>query len=242
MIITDRSGQTELFCPVKIKRVFPEGEIREEEDLVISEHLLQIVCGELRMQVVCTPQDLKELVAGRLFSEGLITACDDKEKLELSEDGAAAEVVLTGEITEPGELRPVPSHSFTAQDVFDAAQHFSKGSAIHKKTAGTHSCMLAGREGRIFTAREDISRHNAMDKALGAALLQGISLSETALFTSGRVPTDMMYKVIRAGIPLLISKSVPTVQSVQLAERYGLTLVTSAWPDNFRLVSGYMNT
>ena len=62
------------------------------------------------------------------------------------------------------------------------------------------------------------------DKAVGCALTEGVPLAECVLFTSGRVPVDMVRKAIRAGVPALVSKSMPTVQSLELAEEYGLKL------------------
>ena len=58
----------------------------------------------------------------------------------------------------------------------------------------------------------------------GCALTEGVPLAECVLFTSGRVPVDMVRKAIRAGVPALVSKSMPTVQSLELAEEYGLKL------------------
>lgn len=59
---------------------------------------------------------------------------------------------------------------------------------------------------------------------MGCALTEGVPLAECVLFTSGRVPVDMVRKAIRAGVPALVSKSMPTVQSLELAEEYGLKL------------------
>ena len=80
-------------------------------------------------------------------------------------------------------------------------------------------------EGRIHCACEDIGRHNALDKAVGSVLLAGVPLSECVLYTSGRVPMDMVRKAIRAGVPALISKTMPTIQSLELAAEYGLQFV-----------------
>ena len=60
---------------------------------------------------------------------------------------------------------------------------------------------------------------------MGCALTEGVPLAECVLFTSGRVPVDMVRKAIRAGVPALVSKSMPTVQSLELAEEYGLKLL-----------------
>ena len=86
-----------------------------------------------------------------------------------------------------------------------------------------HSCFLL-RAGRILYQCEDLGRHNALDKAVGCALADGVPLGECVLYTSGRVPVDMVRKAIRAGVPALVSKTMPTVQSVELAEEYGLRL------------------
>ena len=127
-------------------------------------------------------------------------------------------------------LKKLPPVELIPQQIFSLAREFSKETALHVKTGGTHSCILAS-EGETVFVSEDIGRHNAVDKAVGYALLNGIDLSRCMLFTSGRVPVDMVQKVIAAGIPVLVSKSVPTSESVELAREYGLNLVCRAWPD-----------
>ena len=84
--------------------------------------------------------------------------------------------------------------------------------------------MFDPKTGAFLRLAEDIGRHNALDKAVGCALTEGVPLAECVLFTSGRVPVDMVRKAIRAGVPALVSKSMPTVQSLELAEEYGLKL------------------
>ena len=79
--------------------------------------------------------------------------------------------------------------------------------------------------------REDLGRHNALDKVIGAALMQEIDLKQCVLFSSGRLPTDMVAKAIRAGVPVLASKAAPTVQGIELAKKYRLTLITGVRED-----------
>ena len=103
------------------------------------------------------------------------------------------------------------------------ADAMGQGLPLYRATHAVHSCLLL-RAGRILYRCEDLGRHNALDKAVGCALTEGVPLAECVLFTSGRVPVDMVRKAIRAGVPALVSKSMPTVQSLELAEEYGLKL------------------
>ena len=108
---------------------------------------------------------------------------------------------------------------------FDEAFH--QDMPLHEATWSTHSCFLAYK-GKIVYSCEDIGRHNALDKAIGYALMQDYDFHECAVFTTGRLPIDMITKVIRAGIPLVASKKTPTAEAVKLAQEYGLTMLGRA--------------
>lgn len=129
-------------------------------------------------------------------------------------------------------LQILPNTHWENEWIFAMAEAFSKGSAIHKSTKGTHSCYL-GVEGRIVYAAEDLGRHNAMDKCIGHMILEGLAPSQCILFTTGRVPTDMVKKAVAAGIPVLVSKAVPTDAAIEMAKEYHLNLICKAWPDRF---------
>jgi len=123
----------------------------------------------------------------------------------------------------PPSLAPVPQREIPAAWVDALADAMGQGLPLYRATHAVHSCLLL-RAGRILYRCEDLGRHNALDKAVGCALTEGVPLAECVLFTSGRVPVDMVRKAIRAGVPALVSKSMPTVQSLELAEEYGLKL------------------
>lgn len=127
------------------------------------------------------------------------------------------------------EIAPL---AWTPEWIYSCASVFQKDTPFHKMTHSTHSCFLFSDGELLFTA-EDIGRHNALDKAIGHALLREIPLEACYLFTSGRVPTDVMIKVVHAGIPLLISKELPTAEAVELASCHGVTLIGKARPDSF---------
>lgn len=121
-------------------------------------------------------------------------------------------------------LNQLECKCFDVEEIIDNAKLFMKGSKLFEETGGVHSCALGiGRECLYFC--EDIGRHNAIDKVVGFALQNKVQLSNTILYTSGRVPSDMVEKVIRSRIPVVASHSAVTDQAIVLAKQYGLVLL-----------------
>jgi FdhD protein len=97
---------------------------------------------------------------------------------------------------------------------------------VFGRTGGLHAAGLFEASGRLVIAREDIGRHNAVDKAIGVSLLQGcVPLSERLLLVSGRGGFEIVQKALVAGVPILASVSAPSSLAVQMARVGGLTLV-----------------
>jgi FdhD protein len=97
--------------------------------------------------------------------------------------------------------------------------------AVFGRTGGLHAAALFDCRGELLASREDIGRHNAVDKVIGWAFLGGrLPLSDHILLVSGRGGFEIVQKVLAAGIPLLASVSAPSSLAVQLARELGLTL------------------
>lgn len=99
-----------------------------------------------------------------------------------------------------------------------------KDTPLHMETSSTHSACLI-HHGTSLYESEDIGRHNAIDKVIGHALIEEIDLSKCFLYTTGRIPVDVMQKVLRSGIPLIATKESPTFEALSLAQEYGLTVI-----------------
>lgn len=261
MDVIDRHIQSETVSPHVAWRVSADGSEQAEDLAVLVEHDLDVYVNEvLTMRVVCTPNHLVDLVIGRLFSEGIVAGVDDVDSIYLCEYGTRARVTLherRADFSRKDVLDVVPScctgnktynHYFDDDDppskvvpikwdrawVFAAAAAFAQDSPLHRRTFGTHSCYLL-LDGEILCCREDLGRHNAFDKVLGAALRAGVDLTRAMVFSSGRLPVDMVMKAIRAGVPILATKAVPTDATIALAREYDLTLICSARPDSMRV-------
>lgn len=244
------------FC---ITRCLADGIRYRADDEVPVEHVLDVTVEGLgAISFACTPSHLAELVVGHLLTEGLIAGVGDIEGMEMSRDGSSiavrlakrlrvvdgfSEVVTTCSTkttrrsteTRPAlrKLEPVP---WDPRQVFGISAEFAADTPIHRATFGAHSCRIA-LGGELLYCCEDLGRHNAFDKAVGLAALNGVDLTKATVFTSGRAPVDMVEKAIRARIPILVSKAVPTDRTVELARSYDLTLVCSARPDSMKVFS-----
>ncbi|MDQ1636249.1 MAG: FdhD protein [Frankiaceae bacterium] len=108
----------------------------------------------------------------------------------------------------------------TLPDTLRAAQ------ATFEKTGGLHAAGLFTADGRLLVAREDVGRHNAVDKVLGWAYREGlVPLRSTVLMVSGRASFELTQKALMAGVPMLAAVSAPSTLAAELAEEVGMTLV-----------------
>lgn len=235
MKINNQYEEAEAIYPVTGLYIDPDGNAVEKSEMLLSEHRMDVYINDvLTMKLVCTPKDLPGLVLGRMVSEGMIHSSEEVEYLYICEHGTRARVQLGSEHCglvndnlsaevmdtptcctdnktiysrfavekELQHLEPVEV-SLELMYAFDEAFH--QDMPLHEATWSTHSCFLAYK-GKIVYSCEDIGRHNALDKAIGYALMQDYDFHECAVFTTGRLPIDMITKVIRAGIPLVASK------------------------------------
>jgi FdhD protein len=199
--------------------------------------------------LLCTPHDIESLAVGYLFSEGIVKSADDIKSMAHDPAGGVVNVELTGELPVEAEVfehRALTtgcgrgSMFYTLQDraglvriksrfKISAAELSAYMSELQRRsdlfltTGGAHSAALAN-QGGIAYLGEDVGRHNAVDKIIGRAVLDRRDLDGMVLLTSGRVSSEILVKTVRARIPVLVSRSAPTLLSVRYAQSLGVTL------------------
>ncbi len=196
---------------------------------------------------MCTPENLKELAVGHLWSKQIITslfdinmlgACDDMSKIyvhlgrELSDSGINfGEIIVSGCGSGSNFNEDVLANYWIQsefvldeQKLTEAFQEMNRRAVQYQQTGGLHSAALIS-NGKVVSVIEDVGRHNAIDKIVGKAIFQGVNPDKCALITTGRLSSDMVLKSLGAGFPFLATRSIPTSLAVEIAEQTGITLV-----------------
>ncbi len=126
-----------------------------------------------------------------------------------------------------GDRPPLTSAvTVTAERVCSMMRHLHQQAGLYSRSRGVHTSGLYDpATGQQLVMAEDVGRHNTLDKIRGECLLAGIDTTDCALVTSGRISTEMIGKARKMGVPLVISRTSPTVTSIRLAREWNITLV-----------------
>ena len=122
---------------------------------------------------------------------------------------------------------------------YQRKKYLKKQQESFLKTGGLHAAGIFNSDGEILLAREDVGRHNAVDKIIGAmALNNDLPGKNRGLIVSGRTSFELMQKTIVAGIPIIVAISAPSSLAISLAEEYDITLIGFLRGENFNIYSG----
>ena len=219
------------------RAVLLQGDTRETivQPLLRERQLVLYVNGREETSFSCTPERLEELILGYLLSEGKIESLDEVAGMEIGR--IQAEVICRRNRVE--KERAYQPAAFKPEEVRGYISLFFERSFRHQKTHASHKAMLfmAGQDSRFLEA-DDVSRRAAVEKVIGLGLKEGICFEQSCLMFSGRVPADVVRKMKRVGIPLLIGRSYPTWEAVQEAGKKGIILCGNVREDSFVLYAG----
>lgn len=222
------------------------------------------VNGEVWTTFMCTPVHLEAMMVGFLLNEGVINAMDEVADVHICEHGDNVDVWLTHDVSKPDSWtrtsgctggvtavasierpQPVsPSKTMSGSDEFNLSpgqitrlvEMLFESQELYRETGGVHTSALSDGEQVILSA-EDIGRHNTLDKIAGLCLMKNIWPERRMLITTGRISSEMLQKAVRMGANVLVSVTSPSSLSIELAEKWGITLIGYARRNKFNLYS-----
>ncbi len=216
------------------------------------------VNGKVWLSFMCTPTHLEELALGFLYNEGVLNGMDDVADARLCEHGDNVDVWLKFDVEQPVNWRKTsgctggvtavdllakPNINFAENNfkvqpeaVMEMVDKLFESQELYRDTGGVHTSALGDGE-QIILAADDIGRHNSLDKIAGMCLRQNVCPQNRILITTGRISSEMLQKAARLDAPILISRTSPSSLSIEMAERYGITLIGYARKHRFNVYS-----
>lgn len=218
--------------------------------------------GSTQAVMMATPADLKDFGVGFTLTEGIVPRADDIESVEIipGELGVEVRMWLRGdhaaslaarrramngpvgcglcgiESLEQARRSPLPVTGramFEARDLLAAMQLLAPLQILNLQTKSMHAAAFWHPSIGIGPVREDVGRHNALDKLAGAIVDSGLPASEGAVLLTSRVSVEMVQKAAMIGAPVVIAVSAPTTLAIRTAEEAGITLLAIARDDGY---------
>ena len=239
------------------------GQLQHSVDTYVTEFPLTImVNGEEFATVICSPTNMEELVLGFLASEGALLKKDELKSIQIDDSKGFAHVELTKSLNDRFEYstkRMIASCcgksrefyfqndaataktslskiTITPQQVLNMMTRLQSASTIFKQTGGLHNAAISDGDA-FFEHRQDIGRHNALDKLYGFCIQNHIPVRNKVLIFSGRISSEILIKAAKIGVGVILSKSAPTTLAIQLAHDLNITAVGFIRDGNFNIYS-----
>ncbi len=245
-----------------IHKALGAGSFSTSQDLLAVEEPLEIRVNGRPMSITMrTPGHDAELAAGFLFTEGIVRTRSDVVAVDCRENRVA---VTLADGVDPGAARNfyttsscgvcgkasveslhaagcamLPPAGVSRSVIHGLPGKLRATQAAFEHTGGLHGAALFDLSGALEAVREDVGRHNAVDKLIGAAFLDGrLPLPGRILMLSGRASFELVQKAVMAGIPVLAAVGAPSSLAVETALRFGMTLAGFVRDGRFNVYSG----
>ena len=227
-----------------------QEEIKElKEEVAVDEALCIFINDEYFTTLISSPSMIKEMAVGHLIGEGVIKSLDEINRLEVEPLKVYVELrreldlsifmknrisLITTACGPPSvpltamqldAIKVTSELSIEAESIWNMITELNKRGVVYRKTGGTHSAMICSVSGEEVAFSEDVGRHNAVDKVIGKAVLEGTDMGRCILLCSGRQSSDIVLKAARCGIPITASVTAPLESSIRIAQATGVTMV-----------------
>lgn len=227
----------------KVLKVTESSRQEVDDPVAIEKRLNLAVNGKHALSFYCTPFMIRELVVGFLMTEKIIKGswCAERMSIEYGDEvnvdvPAEGKVSMEGKVITSGCIGGVTiskkfenkdSHSSFKIDrasLIERFKEFQNISEPYRLTGCMHSAAITNGK-RILVSADDIGRHNAVDKVIGYCLMEDIALEESIMLVSGRLSSEIGSKCSIWNIPIVVSRTAPTLMSIEIAEKQGVTMV-----------------
>jgi len=227
---------------------YVNGEFIESPEVVVSESNLELWLDDMQLKrFTYTPGFERELGLGNLLTSGLISSKEDLEFVSLNSNQLVLSsrkktdlvrrflLMQTSDLQSLGTIPPVSDLSVNVSDLRQAVQLLLSSQNLHDRTGGAHGALIRNLDQSSDIIVEDIGRFNAVDKAVGLALMHDYNLSRCLLIVTGRLTSEMVSKAINARIPIMGSFAIATDLGIHYAMNAKLTLLGRLKNENFWL-------
>ena len=197
---------------------------------LVEESETTLLIGNEPIQTfLCTPEALEELAVGHLYCRGMIDTAEQISQIEISSEktGELERFKIKLQLEEKGSSKRIPPEGSRLPAVAllqDSAGRIQDRAEKYRSHGGIHCAALSDGHD-IVALYEDVGRHNAFDKAIGAAVMKGISPSRLIYFSSGRINSEIAEKAAVCRLPLLVSRSIATTRACSIAGKYGICII-----------------
>ena len=233
------------FQKIDIIHMQKSGIINKEMAVTTESPLTICINNELFDQIMRTPDDEKAQITGLLFCSGIITSSDEMKNfaLTVSKYGETVNVYIQKKQTDISynnkDLKTQKcSKKFTLSDILNCINALSNYQPIRQITRSTHAAILFDSSCHAIAAKEDVGRHNALDKVIGQALMDNTLDKAHILVLSSRVSHELITKVIQTPVKCIFSVSRPTSLAVDIARKRDISLVCLSKNDGVLIFSG----
>jgi len=245
---------------INITRINKNNSENTQDTVLIESPVDLIVNGAALVNIICLPNDLKELAVGFLYSIGIVDKIEDINDINVDElenkiiinlnktanfesknlqvnpisrvvdvscgiSSAWRDHIKSALEVNKNLLQSENEFKINQNIIFSSIIKMQEKTTLFKETGGCHGAAMFTLEGKLLSAKEDIGRHNAIDKVIGDMIIKKQNFNDKILTSTGRLTADSVLKAARAKIPILASLSAAIESGIRIAFAYGITLI-----------------